>query len=245
MWGCGPRSTRAVQRRPAWPAVLVIIGITSSIWTRDAAGDGWPMYNHDARGTRNSPQERVLDRRSVGRLHIEWSFPTIGVVNGTPVVQGDAVYAGDGTGMFYALDRHGRLRWQTQLAGPITASALITGDVVVIGDLLGNLYGLAQRDGRVRWAMRPDPHPIASLYGSATEVDGDAVIGVSSNEETVAADPLYPCCSTRGSVLRVDLQDGHVKWQTFMVSDAERAAGASGGSVWSTPRTMRRAGRST
>jgi hypothetical protein len=41
--------------------------------------------------------------------------------------------------MFYALDRRGRLRWQTQLPGIITASALVIADVVVIGDLLGNL----------------------------------------------------------------------------------------------------------
>jgi polyvinyl alcohol dehydrogenase (cytochrome) len=224
-----------MPRRVTCLVLLLVLGIASSIWTRDAAADDWPMYNHDARGTRENSQEHILDRNSVGGLHIKWSFPTIGVVNGTPVVQGNRVYAGDGTGMFYALDRSGRLRWQTQLPAIITASALVIGDVIVIGDLLGNLYGLAQRDGRVRWAMRPDPHPVASLYGSATEVDGDVVIGVSSNEETVAADPLYPCCSTRGSVLRIDPRTGRVKWQTFMVSDAERATGASGATVWSTP----------
>jgi polyvinyl alcohol dehydrogenase (cytochrome) len=234
------RWTRSAARidgrcRVSCTVLLVALGIASSIGARDARGDGWPMYNHDARGTRASSRERILDRHSVKGLHVKWSFPTIGVVNGTPVVQGDRVYAGDGTGMVYALDRRGRLRWQTQLPGVITASALIIRDVVVIGDLLGNLYGLAQRDGRVRWAMRPDPHPVASLYGSGTDVDGDVVIGVSSNEETVAADPLYPCCSTRGSVLRIDPENGRIKWQTFMVSDAERAAGASGASVWSTP----------
>jgi polyvinyl alcohol dehydrogenase (cytochrome) len=214
---------------------LLILGIASSICAHDASAGDWPMYNHDARGTRNNDQEHILDRNSVAGLHLKWSFPTIGVVNGTPVVQGDRVYAGDGTGMFYALDRGGRLQWQTQLPGIITASALVIGDVIVIGDLLGNLYGLRRGDGRVRWVMRPDPHPIASLYGSATAVDGDVVIGVSSNEETVAADPLYPCCSTRGSVLRIDPRTGGIKWQTFLVSDAERAAGASGASVWSTP----------
>ena len=233
MIGSEPRRAH-LQRGVTCLALLLIEGVASSIGAHGASADAWPMYNHDARGTRESGQEQILNRNSVGRLHIKWSFPTIGVVNGTPVVRGDQVYAGDGAGMFYALDRRGRLRWQTQLPGIITASALITADVVVIGDLLGNLYALAQRDGRVRWAMRPDPHPITSLYGSATEVDGDVVIGVSSNEETVAADPLYPCCSTRGSVLRIDPRTGQVKWQTFMVSDAERAAGASGATVWST-----------
>jgi polyvinyl alcohol dehydrogenase (cytochrome) len=74
--------------------------------------------------------------------------------------------------------------------------------------------------------MRPDPHLITSLYGSATEVDGDVVIGVSSNEETVAADPLYPCCSTRGSVLRIDPRTGHVKWQTFTFTVGPTGPGA-------------------
>jgi polyvinyl alcohol dehydrogenase (cytochrome) len=220
-------------------ALLSILGAASSIWAHDDDDDDddrdWPMFNHDVRGTRHNAREDKLDRTSVGKLHIKWSFPTSGVVNGTPVVRGDRVYAGDGTGMFYALDRHGKLRWKTQLGGIITATALIIGDVVVIGDLSGNLYGLDQHDGRVRWSMRPDPHPVAALFGSATPVDRDLVIGVSSNEETAAGDPSYPCCSTRGSVVRIDPRTGHVKWQTFMVSDAERAAGASGASVWSTP----------
>src|SRR5262245_52401769 len=47
----------------------------------------------------------------------------------------------------------------------------------------------------------------------------------------LACRPRSPVCS----VLRIDPRDGRVKWQTFMVSDAERAAGASGASVWSTP----------
>jgi polyvinyl alcohol dehydrogenase (cytochrome) len=212
------------------------LGAISLAWAQDGDDDdGWPMYNHDARGTRHNAREQVLNRQTVSRLHIQWSFPTTGQVTGTPVVRGDRVYAGDVTGMFYALDRGGLLRWKTQLGGTLSASALIIRDVVVIGDLSGTLYGLDQRDGQVRWSFRPDPHPVAALWGSATGIGDDLLIGVSSNEESAAADPAYPCCSTRGSVLRIDPRDGRVQWQTFMVSDAERAAGASGASVWSTP----------
>jgi polyvinyl alcohol dehydrogenase (cytochrome) len=60
-------------------------------------------------------------------------------------------------------------------------------------------------------------------------------VGVASNEESAAADPNYPCCSTRGSLLLLEAQTGEVQWQTYTVTDTERAAGASGSSIWSTP----------
>ena len=94
-------------------------------WAHDGDDDdgGWPMYNHDARGTRHNGHEQLLNRQTVSRLHVKWSFPISGTVTGTPVVRGDRVYAGDVTGMFYALDRRGQLRWKTQLGGMISASA--------------------------------------------------------------------------------------------------------------------------
>jgi polyvinyl alcohol dehydrogenase (cytochrome) len=58
---------------------------------------------------------------------------------------------------------------------------------------------------------------------------------VASNEEFAAANPSYPCCSTRGSLLLLDPRTGHVIWQTYTVTDAQRASGASGASIWSTP----------
>jgi polyvinyl alcohol dehydrogenase (cytochrome) len=194
----------------------------------------WPMYNHDLEGTRSNPAETRLSPATVGGLHTEWSFPTLGQVAGTPAVVGDRVYAADASGTAYALDRDGHLIWSSHVAGPVTASALVTNRTVIFGDLGGTVYGLDVDTGAERWSVRPNPHPFASIFGSPTMVGHDVAIGIASIEELVALTPGY-VPTFRGSVVLLDPSDGRVVWQTYTVSDAESAAGASGAGVWSTP----------
>ena len=63
----------------------------------------WPMYNHDAAGTRCNPREDKLNPDSVRGLKVKWVFPTAGDVYGTPSVVDGIVYVGDTSGTFYAL----------------------------------------------------------------------------------------------------------------------------------------------
>ena len=44
----------------------------------------WPMYNHDAVGTRGNPTEDKLNLDSVRGLKVKWVFPTVGDIYGTP-----------------------------------------------------------------------------------------------------------------------------------------------------------------
>ena len=56
-------------------------------------------------------------------------------------------------------------------------------------------------------------------------------MGVSSEQEGLAAQPGYQCCTFRGSVVALDAATGRLLWQTYTVP-----AGYSGGAVWgSTP----------
>lgn len=202
----------------------------------------WPMYNADPAGSRSNRRERRLGPATVGSLHVRWSFPTAGAVTATPVVSGSRVYVGDQSGHVHALRaRDGQLLWTTPVVGPVTATALIAKRVVV-GDLAGWIYGLDRRSGAIMWQIRPNAHPLAQIYGSATSVGRYAAIGVASIESFATGDPTYPCCTARGSVVLLDPRDGRVVWQTYMISDAEHAAGASGASVWSTPTYDRQLG---
>lgn len=208
----------------------------------DTAESGaWPMFNHDSSGSRWNRAEYELNPATVPGLHILWNFPTAASVSATPVVASDTIYAGDGSlgssakGNFYALTRSGRLRWKTQVAGGITGSALVSGEVVIFGDQTGTIYGLNRRDGTVRWQTRPNTHAAAAIYGSPTPVGDLVAIGVASNEELATADPNYPCCSFRGSVVMLNPRDGSIRWQTYMISNADAAKGSSGAAVWSTP----------
>jgi hypothetical protein len=64
------------------------------------AGNNWSEYNYDGLGSRDNTAEHTLSPDNVGGLQVLWSHPTRGIVAGTPAVVGNAVYAGDSTGMF-------------------------------------------------------------------------------------------------------------------------------------------------
>jgi len=202
----------------------------------DAAGGDWPMYNHDVRGSRHNRGESQLSPFSVGKLHVLWNYATPAPVTGTSVVAGGDVFAGDWSGVFYALDAAtGRLDWKTQVIAPISASALVMKKQVFFGDQAGFIYGLDRRSGAIQWQVQPNPHPFAAIFSSPTPVGKNIVIGIASNEEDAAFDPSYHCCTFRGSLVMLDPSNGHVVWQTYFVSEAESATGASGAAVWTSP----------
>jgi polyvinyl alcohol dehydrogenase (cytochrome) len=201
----------------------------------DSDSQDWPMYNRDRAGTRFNSAEATIGRGNASDLHIKWQYATPAPVTGTPIVSDGKVYAGDMSGKFFALKSNGSLLWSTQLGGAITASAAVAGHVVVIGDISGNLYGLNRKTGAVAWSFKPDTHPTAAIWGSPTKIGKYLAVGVAANEETAVNDPNYPCCSSRGSLLLLDPKDGSIVWQTYMISDSQRAQGASGASIWSTP----------
>lgn len=202
----------------------------------------WPMYNHDAEGTRYNLAERVLSPASVGNLKVKWSFQTAGPIAGTPAVVNDRVYAADATGVVYALDRGGKLLWHTALdvgstfsSVKLTASALVTNNTLVIGDLSGRIHGLDARTGAVRWTVRPNSNAYAAIWSSPTMVGRYVAVGVSSVEEYVAGITPGFVPTFRGSLVLLDPATGQVIWQTYTISAAESAGGASGSPIWSSP----------
>jgi polyvinyl alcohol dehydrogenase (cytochrome) len=168
---------------------------------------------------------------------LKWRFNTPAPVSATPIVADKRVYAGDFSGKFYCLDsKDGQLKWQTSTAGPVSGSALLKGNQVIFGDLAGYIYGLNKNTGTILWQVRPNDHPWAAVYGSATEVGPYVAIGISSNEWFAPSiDPLYTHFTFRGSVVLLNPKNGQVVWQTYFISPNESFAGSSGAPVWSTP----------
>jgi len=217
--------------------MFAVLAIAGTSLADDGSSDdgGWRMFNYDAMGTRHNLAEHTLSKSNVGGLKIEWQYATAGAVNATPVVADGVVYVGDGAGNMYALTTTGTLVWQTKVNGPVSASATVHGDMLVFGDQGGYLYGLKRSTGAIVWSFRPDSNAVSAIWGSGTNVGPNVAIGVASNEEFATQNPNYPCCSSRGSVVLLEPKTGNVIWQTFMVSDADKAAGAAGASVWSSP----------
>src|SRR5262245_5696487 len=156
----------------------------------------WPMFGHDAAGTRYNSAEHVLSPSNVGALELKWAYPTDGPVVGGPVVVNDRVYAAADTGTVYALTRDGGLLWKTTLSVPtqlsqkVAISPLVTNRTVIVGDMGGQIHGLDVETGAVRWTTRPpnpepvfgDQHPFQSIISAGTMVGHHVAFGVSSLE---------------------------------------------------------------
>ena len=195
---------------------------------------GWTMYNYDPQGSRYNSAEHHLGPRNVAGLKVLWRVPTSGTVTGTPAVSDGVVYAGDLNGDVYAVTTEGSVLWTTHVTGRVSASIAVIRNTLVFGDLAGYLYGLDPHTGAIRWKIRPNPHPIAAIYGSATQVGKYFAIGTTIDAEEPGV-PLGAAAGGRGSVLLADPSDGRVIWQTYTVTSAELAAGATGADVWATP----------
>jgi polyvinyl alcohol dehydrogenase (cytochrome) len=89
------------------------------------------------------------------------------------------------------------------------------------------MMAVDKRSGLLVWKTLLDSHTAAQITGSAVEFGGKIYVGVSSNQEGLAAaDPKF-VLSFRGSVVSLDAQTGNIEWQTFMVPE-----GYTGGAVW-------------
>ena len=70
-------------------------------------------------------------------------------------------------------------------------------------------------------------------------------VPISSGEEGAAADPHYPCCTFRGSLVALDVNTGKQIWKTYTISELPQPTGKSlqgvqyygpaGAAVWSPP----------
>jgi polyvinyl alcohol dehydrogenase (cytochrome) len=99
-----------------------------------------------------------------------------------------------------------------------------------------NVIAVDWAGGNLRWKTQVDSHPAAIITGSPVVFDGVVYVGVSSNEETLAENPAYPCCSFRGSVVAHNAKTGEMLWKTFdMPENGDQAGGYSGGAVWQPP----------
>jgi polyvinyl alcohol dehydrogenase (cytochrome) len=218
-----------------------------------ARGSEWNGWGADAANTRFQP-EPGLDASSVPRLALKWAFgfPNGNSAYGQPSVVGGRVFVGADTGYVYSLDSaSGCVHWSFQaMAGVRTAVPIGAGTerdrfLAYFGDVKGNVYALNAETGAQVWQDRADTHPLARVVGTPTLVDGRLYVAVSSLEESGAGNPVYPCCTFRGSLVAYDALTGKRIWTAYTVADAAKPLkktsigtqlhGPAGAAVWSAP----------
>lgn len=107
---------------------------------------------------------------------IRWAFEARSPITSTPLVTPDAIYFGDRSGNFYALDLRGREFWKIadnatrvmrfseratrpaateepflRLGGAVFSSPILSGENIYVGTNRGFLYAIDAATGRVKW----------------------------------------------------------------------------------------------
>ncbi|KAL3501363.1 hypothetical protein ACH5RR_035812 [Cinchona calisaya] len=107
----------------------------------------------------------------------------------------------------------------------------VAGDLLIVG-----IYGPAvviavtRLTAQLVWMSQLDPRPLAQITASGTFYLGAFYVGVSSLEELL---PREQCCMFRGSMVKLDVRNGVILWQTYTIPDnGGKLGGYSGRAIW-------------
>ncbi len=213
-----------------------------SFTVRGNAAD-WSMSGQSIGNWRSQPQETQINPSNISTLAPKWIFSTGGDVSATPAVSGGSVYFPDWAGNLYNLNAsNGTVNWQKDLSQVTGISGVksrttptLSGNILLVGTQKGgDLIAFNANSGDLLWKTQMDSHPQAILTGSPVVDNGIAYMGISSSEEISSMNSGYPCCTFRGSVAAVNINNGQILWKTYTTLDnGGQTGGYSGNAIWS------------
>ena len=228
------RKSGSVLGALLWAFVLMTAHPTQALAAPPA---DWPMFGQNLQNTAAAPTKSIKD---VSRLATKWTFATGGDVSARAAVVGGVAYFPDWGGNLWAVDSStGTQVWGHQLSDyglpantHSSTSPTVVNGVVYIGTQEGAwLLAIDAASGDLRWKTQvesPANDPLAILTASPAVAGGFVYTGVTSLQEGAAADPAFPCCNARGSVVKVDASTGAIVWKTYTVPLGYSGAGVSG-----------------
>jgi polyvinyl alcohol dehydrogenase (cytochrome) len=212
---------------------------------------GWDGWGGGPQNGRFQPAPAAgLQRDDIKNLKLKWAFgfPGAAATFGQPTSYDGKLFVGSEDGNVYALDSAtGCLWWRFKASATVKTAISVgnKGTAAFFGDTNGYVYALKVSDGSVLWKAHPDSHPAARITGSPLLVGDRLYVPFSSGEEGAAADPNYPCCTFRGSVVALEAPSGKQIWKTYTLSEDPKPTrksaqgvqyfGPSGAAVWSAP----------
>jgi len=191
-----------------------------------------------------------LNREQVKELKLKWAFGFRGAAAtySQPTSYAGKLFVGSEDGTVYALDAtKGCIWWTFRAAGTVKTAISIGngGQTAFFGDTGGYVHAVNVNDGSQVWRVHPDSHPAARITGSPLLVGNRLYVPISSGEEGASADPRYPCCTFRGSVVAIDIVAGKQIWKSYTIDEPARPTrkgpqgvqhfGPAGAAVWSSP----------
>ena len=213
----------------------------------------WNGWGVDASQHRFQPSKMAqLAAEDIPRLKLKWAFgyPGAIIAFAPPTIMAGRLFVGSQSGIVYSLDADSGCKYWEFYAGAPVRSAIVIGQhaggwSIYFGDLSANVYAVDMITGSQLWRTRIAEHPSGRVTGSPALLGATLVVPVSSNEEGTGANPSYPCCSFRGSVVALEAATGKVQWKNYtIVQEAKPTVknsfglhmlGPSGAAVWSAP----------
>jgi polyvinyl alcohol dehydrogenase (cytochrome) len=212
----------------------------------------WIGWGADSSNSRFQPSRTAgLTRESVQKLKLRWAFgfPGATTARAQVTVYGGQVFVGSSDGTVYSLDaRSGCIHWLYKAPEEVRTAVIIgnNGRAAYFGDLQGHMYAVNPTTGALLWKTRVDDHRYAAISGTPQLHGGKIYVPVSGGlEEVAAGNPLFECCTFRGSVVALNADDGKLLWKTYTIpgpahATGRNAAGAqtwgpAGAGVWSSP----------
>jgi len=193
-----------------------------------------------------------LDPSDAARLKLKWAFGFPGVARSVaqPTVFGGRVFVGSQNGKLYSLNaKTGCRYWEVDVGRGVRSAVVIgprgDGWTAYFGDQGASVHAVDALTGKALWTTKIDDHPAAIITGSPTLVGTTLFVPVSSVEEATGANPSYPCCSFRGSLVALDALNGKIVWKSFSIAEEAKPGaansigvqqqGPSGAGIWSAP----------
>ncbi len=209
---------------------------------------GWGADPHNNRF--QTASSAGFDRDNLKNLKLKWAFgfPGAAATFGQPTSFAGRLFVGSEDGTVYSLDAAtGCIWWSFRASATVKTAISVskTSQLAFFGDTNGFVYALKVADGSVVWKVHPEPHPAARITGSPLLVANRLYVPISSGEEGAAADPRYPCCTFRGSLVALEASSGKTIWQTYTIDELPHPtckgpqgvqySGPSGAAIWSAP----------
>ena len=224
-----------------------------------SASPSWNGWSTDGTNTRfQSEANARIAASDVARLKLKWSFGLPGAthVYGQPTVVGGRVFVAADSGYVYSLNAATGCVYWSYLAEGAVRTAVVVDQVqraqvkggeyaAFFGDLKGNVYAVNARTGSKMWMVQVEDHPLTRLTGAPKVYENRLYVPVASADEGSAAEPHYPCCRFRGSVVALDTATGKQIWKTYTIPEKPKVVrrnsigtelwGPSGSGVWNSP----------
>jgi polyvinyl alcohol dehydrogenase (cytochrome) len=232
-------------------AVVTFTGYCRRDLDPPAKAPVWRGWGADPGNSRyQSGRTAGLNRAQLQNLKLKWAFgfPGAAATFGQPTSYAGKLFVGSEDGTVYALDAATGCLWWMFKASATVKTAISVGNggtTAFFGDTNGNVYALKIADGSLIWETHPEPHSAARITGSPLLLGTRLYVPISSGEEGASADPAYPCCTFRGSVIALDTATGHQVWKAYTITEESKPTrrsaqgvqyfGPSGAAVWSSP----------